>query len=139
MKRWVIILAVLAGLFLAPGISYCQQLTDKEKEIFYQVVEWEMKLPEGLPREEAENAGRKIATDLGITYEQLQDIMQRGYSAPLDEREEEVAQELENMLSVYGEYPPMDKIAGASSELAAKYRMTVGQVESIYFRSGEED
>ncbi|MBM3249315.1 MAG: hypothetical protein FJZ09_00505 [Candidatus Omnitrophica bacterium] len=132
-NKWLFGLPVLT-LILCLSLAYCQELTEKEKQVFYEVVEWEMESAADMSDEEAEDAARGIAAKHGISYEQLQDVMTRGYNMPLTAQEEKVADEIKKRLSACGEYPETDILVKVCSEAAAKYRMPTGQAVSTYFR-----
>ena len=131
--KWVLgMLAMILALFLP--LAYSQQLTEKEKQIFYEAMELDMNSPSDISEEEADNAAREFASNHGVTYERVQDIMKRGNNMPLTATEEKAGRELHKMISAYEIFPPPDTFVKICSEVAAKYRMSVGQVLSIYFR-----
>lgn len=127
--------------FLSASLSYCQELSDWERQIFYDAAEWEFSHYEDIAYsdtatdEEMNIVTQKFLDQKGITKEQLKDITVRGLKMPLTATEEEVARELRNAT----ENSAFDQIIVVCKNLAYKYGMSLGQVGSIFVRIQEEE
>lgn len=138
------LVAVLLGVWLFSRSVYGQELSDRERKIYYDAA-WE-----GLQADyqlgmnpsvvENEEYGRamtdRLLTQNGITQEQLEDIMERGRQMPFTTAEEELAQEMDRKIT--DELTP-DEIMAALNNFANKYGMSIGQVSSIFLRKLARD
>lgn len=143
MGKFFVFGVAILSLILCGFQVYGQELGEEELKIFYEEVAWELNMvqdtqEEGMPEAKEAEKIREFASQYGLTREQLEDIMARGYNMPLTSREQEVASELKQTISALGASPLPNDVVGICRELADKYGMSFGQVGSIYGRSMEE-
>ncbi len=135
MTKKCILNTLILSLFLCLPLAYCQELTSNELKIFYDATEYQLKA-------QASGSGNLSAQDFasqyGLTEEQLEDVMTRGWGIPLNATEEEVADELKKRLSSPGGENMTPDDMNIMKELANKYSMSLGQVGSIFIRMNSD-
>ena len=136
MKGKLILSALILSLFLYLPLAYCQELTSNELKIFYDASEYSLKAQ--IEGNNSDSLPQDFASQYGLTEEQLEDVMIRGWGIPLNATEEEVADELKKRLSgPKGEQMTPDDM-DIMKELADKYGMSLGQVGSIFVRMNSD-
>ncbi len=133
-KKWILSILILS-LFLCLPSAYCQALTSNELKIFYDATEYQLKAQVS---GSGDLSAQNFASQYGLTEEQLEDVMVRGWGIPLNATEKEVAEELKRRLSSpSGEKMTPDDM-NIMKELANKYGMSLGQVGTIFIRMNRD-
>lgn len=138
MNKAKIGIMVAAVIFLFVSCGYSQELSDKEREIFYEAtwlgIEGDYQLgtdSSGAGAEEVATKIQQLLSQNNLSEDQIQDIMERGRQMPFTAAEEELAQEMNR--EMIDDLTP-DGIMAALNNLADKYGMSIGQVSSVFTR-----
>ncbi len=132
MRIWPIFLLVLMGLILQPNLSCSQELTTGELEIFYSMLEY------GMNYGGTELFAEDGTNNYGLTEDELEELMTRGYRMPLSNVEVMVADELKKQLSSPGGEEMNPEDLNIMMEMADEYGMRFGQVISIFVRMNSD-
>ena len=136
------IITFFLTLFLAVNPAYCQKVTVREMNIYYDALELEAALPDNLTDEEYKARNEEFVRKHGMTLDELDDIMWAAVvdrpDAPLTGRQEKVTEELKSRFSSYAGNPPRNVLYPACCELAAKYNMRPGEVIDLYYRTAPQ-
>ena len=134
MGRGVVASAAVFSLCLLAGTAYCQELTEREKQIFYDGAELEMSITSEMLEGNQQIEFAQVIGRYGITEEQLDDIIERGRKMPLSAEEERVAQDIREKLSPLPAGPLTEAELRILRDLSLKHGMRLGQVGSVLVR-----
>jgi DNA-binding CsgD family transcriptional regulator len=123
--------------FLMSACAYCQQATEKEKEIYYVWREWQNTVSwDTLSKEETEAKNKEFASRYGLTPTQIIYLALLVREAPLTDKEKEITKELQERICVYGRKPPEDIALKVCKELSEKHRIRLGEALYLWDRTG---
>lgn len=139
MKKILSLAIILLSLFLVASAAFAQ-LTDREKNIYYDfqewfnTVQWETQASQDLDAawEELSVKEDEYLKGKGLTREQFYNIEEKVNHTPLSAEERQVALELKTNLASYGKEVPDDVHKKVCSELSKKYGMRPGEVFDVY-------
>lgn len=139
MNKTKIRIMITAAIFLFVSLGYCQELSDRERKIFYDAAwealqaEYQLSIdPDGVDEEYGQDMMQRLLDQNGITKEQLEDIIERGNKMPFTAAEEQLSRELKTRIT--DDLTP-DEIMDTLDDLANEYGMRVGQVSSVFTRN----
>jgi len=128
---------VLAAVILSAVSGYCQQATEKDKQIYYDCMEWQTTIPwKTLSKEEVQAKNKEFAGRYGLSDGQLLDVLGRVRNTPLTDREKGIVKELKDEICVYGRKPAEDPVLKVCREFSAKKGIRLGEVLYLWSRSG---
>jgi hypothetical protein len=128
---------VVAAVFLFLSLSYCQELSDKERSIFYDAAwlalqgEYQISIDSQGGIEEVEGKMQQLLDQNNLTPDQLKDIIERGNKMPFTPAEEQLVQEMDREIT---DNLTPDKTMAVLNKLANKYGMSISQVSSVFTR-----
>ena len=115
------IIIFLVYSFLAVNPAYCQEVTAREMNIYYDALELEAALPDNLTDEEYRARNEEFVRKHGMTLKELDDIMWAAVvdrpGAPFTGRQEKVTEELKSRFSSYAGNPPQLYVARSGKHL----------------------
>jgi hypothetical protein len=135
--RKMILIAFSLACMLFNTIAYCQQLTDWERQVYYDVAE--EYLTSSIPRGEGyyDKVRSKIANKHGISVGELKDIVSKGVSREPTDREWAISNELWDLFETLGKNASSQDFDRAYQQIADKYGLTLRQLYEIEYRTME--
>ncbi|MFC1643742.1 hypothetical protein ACFL5C_00245 [Candidatus Omnitrophota bacterium] len=128
----IILMVVLAGLLLSASTCFAQELTDWEREVYYDYLEEYYTSP--FPRDEV-YIDEVIASRHGISVDRLVDILDKGIDREPTQREWGIHEELWDQLAALGNNVSVDDYTRVYQRVAGKYGITLRQLYEIEYRT----
>jgi len=130
MKRGILLILCVILLMLVSA-AYGQTVTGWERKVYYEAIERLYSLPEGSPDEEGHRILREVAYQYGLTYGEINDILDRVWEEDLTDYEWDIIDELEDRLDMLAEGAPDEEYDRIYREIARKYGITVNILYDI--------
>jgi len=99
--------------------------------IFYEAIERLYSLPEGSSEEEGHRILREVAYQYGLTYGEINDILDRVWEQDLTDYEWDIIDELEDRLDMLPEGAPEEEYDRIYREIARKYGISMNILYDI--------
>ncbi|MFC1480215.1 hypothetical protein ACFL5Y_02060 [Candidatus Omnitrophota bacterium] len=139
MKK-VILMIISAGLLLSAPVAYGQAVTEGERNVYYELVDKNSSLSQDSSEEDYDRVAREVAEENGLTFAEIEGIVDRVWEQDLTKREGQIVLELWGRFHALGESgnDTETNISMVYKEVAAEYGVSIYVLYDMEVRAEEE-
>lgn len=135
MKKRLILTIVFFGAFLFASLSFGQNLTERESEIYYDYLEGVFSVTDISSPEETDRVNERLISKYGITKKEMLDIIDKVYEQEPTQWEWKVGNEYWDRIFALPNEATLADRQRVLREVASKYVISFNRMRDIAFRT----